>query len=175
MNYTPRIGYLLVGLLLVCWSAYGQEPAKHGDRAAVGARVTQLVRAALRRSEGVTAEGVRATWRATPTRSELDEVRKLGPGAVDALGELLLSQSARECQVAVRFMGAFDQSANLALMLGAVNNSNVQPACRSYLIAALRDAPGGLLTPALDRAAKDPDAGVRGAAARMLESLKAGQ
>ncbi|MEO8663829.1 MAG: hypothetical protein ABI693_35570 [Bryobacteraceae bacterium] len=133
------------------------------------------MRAALRQSEGVTPEGVRYTWRATPALSEMNELRGLGPMAVDALSQILLSKNARECQLAVRLMGAFDQSVVLAPMLKGVNNPDVPAACRSFLIAALREAPADVLKPVLDRAATDPDAKVRSEAVRQLENIKAGQ
>jgi hypothetical protein len=161
-----------LGLACLPGSAlYGQnQPISLGVD--VRARIKELMQQTLHRSEGVTPEGVRVTWRATPNAADLEEVRQFGDAGIKVLSELLPTQSPRECQVTLRFLGGFNSSAVVTPLVAAIGDQRIQSNCRELSLRMLRDAPPELLKPSLEKAVFDSDPGVRRAASEMLTRIK---
>jgi hypothetical protein len=160
-----------LGLACVPWSAlYSQnQPIEVID---VRARINELVQQTLHRSEGVTPQGVRVMGRVTPNASAVQEVRQFGEAGIKVLSELLPTQSARECQVTLRFLGSLDSAAVVKPLVAAIGDQRIQSNCRELSLRTLRDAPPEILKPSLEKAGFDPDPAVRRAAAEMLTRMK---
>jgi hypothetical protein len=165
------IGTWLLGVLcLSCAGGYAQDaPKTAGDPQT---RIPELARQILRRSEGVSPEGVRLTWRALPTTAELEEVRQFGDAGIAVLTMSLRTQNARECQVSLRFLGYFKLEQVTKPLAAAVADQSVEASCREVSLRLLRDAPAEVVKPVLQAAVLDPAPGVRRAAEEMMARIK---
>jgi hypothetical protein len=76
--------------------------------AAIREKIQSIMRATLKQGEFTTREGIKAYTRVPPSNQTIDEVRRLGNGAIPVLASYVNSSSPREQELAMRFLSTFD-------------------------------------------------------------------
>ena len=138
------------------------------------AEVTSIVKRLLQESERDMGQGVKVSWAPIPSSEDLAKMAALGDQAIPVLEDLLLSEDARTCGLAVRLMCARGSDKCAPSLVSFLRLSRTSSACRTSAVLWLRDAPESIVGDVLrDLAEKDSDISVRRAAQTSVGSRQA--
>ncbi len=174
---TFRGNYLIVALcFLVCFPAVGGTSRQYskGDterdvQASVRQRIMLIIQRTIARSRFKTSYGLPAvTMPILPSDEDLTEVKSHGRDAVRVLEEYLRSKEALDQNVALRFLGQFNDDFSLATLRGFAEKSKFA-GIRQQALFGLRAYPSGKVKPIISGIEQnDPDPEVRATARRLL-------
>ena len=165
---------ILVVLLVVCAAIPPTRGmARQSERtreAAMRERISLLIRETLSQGEHYLANGIKIWTRTKPSNETLEEVRSYGDPVIPILSEYLKSEDARECELAMRFLGALGGTKNvepLRMVLLNHPSAGVRELALHWLAAARWE----MAAPIIERTAEsDVDLKVRNTAADMIAS-----
>jgi HEAT repeat protein len=168
-------GVLIVtSVTLVQLALRAQAQNAPTNEKAARVEVTAIVKRLLQESERDVGQGVKASWPPIPSTEDLIKLVDLGDQAIPVLEELLLSEDARACGLAVRFICARGSAKCAPPLVSFLRLSRTSPGCRTAAVLSLRDAPESIVGDILrDLASKDSDDSVRRAAQSLLTSRSA--
>jgi hypothetical protein len=152
----------------------GQVQNPSMDDKTARAEVKAIVKRLLQESERDLGQGVKAFWAPLASAEDLAKVSALGDHAMPALEELLVSEDARTCTLAIRLMGARGSDKYAPALVSFLRLNRANASCRATAVLWLRDAPEAIVGQALhDLAEKDTDPSVQRAAKSALGSRRA--
>jgi HEAT repeat protein len=136
--------------------------------ATIKARIVSIMQATLKLGEFTTADGIKAYTKVPPSSESIEEVRKLGNGAIPVLASYIDSSSPREQELAMRFLVAFDGE-RIVHALGNFATHSAYPTSRAEAVLFLEDAPSSKALPIVQEVLRtDSDPYVRKTAAEFL-------
>ena len=165
---------ILVVLLVVCMviaPTRGMACQSERTREAVmRERISILIRDTLSHGEHYLPNGVKIWIRTNPSNEALEEVRGYGDSVIPILTEYLKSEDARECELAMRFLGALG-GAKIVEPLNMVLLNHSSASVRELALNWLAAAPWEMAAPIIERAAEsDVDLKVRDTAKDIIAS-----
>ena len=172
LNIVRLGGFLILGSL-VCFIAIsfsnGQTtPPKAPDKAKLRERIATIMRETLKRGEIDTGEGYTVITRVPPSPEDIKKIQHYGDDAVSILSGYLLSEDAREYELAMRFLGALGGS-RIIEPLREIILFDPSPRKRDFALSSITQAPWDEASPIIRQAAEtDPDTHVREVAKDLL-------